>query len=164
MLRQNRSIMRLVRIAPFLLLTVAACSQVPPARQGPQVQPARQAATLAGTAWRLAEVTPPGGAAALRPDDPQRYTLHFNADGRLTAKLDCNRGSGPWQATPSAAQSGSLRIGPVATTRAMCPPDAIGAALSRDLDAIASYRLQDGRLYTSLPDGATTYAWEPIAP
>jgi len=157
--------MRLVRMAPLLLLALGACTQVQQAQQSPQVQPARQAGNLAGTAWRLAQVAPPGGAAAaLRPDDPQRYTLHFNADGRLSARLDCNRGSGPWQATPNGAQAGSLRIGPIATTRAMCPPDAIGANLTRDLEAITAYRLQDGRLYTSLQDGATTYAWEPIAP
>ena len=148
-------------MAPLLLLAVGACTQVQQSQQNPQVQ---QAGNLAGTTWRLAQVAPPGSAAALRPDDLQRYTLHFDTDGRLSARLDCNRGSGPWQATPTDAQAGSLRIGPIATTRAICPPDAIGANLTRDLEAITAYRLQDGRLYTSLQDGATTYAWEAIAP
>lgn len=124
-----------------------------------------QAPELGGTSWRLARFESPGdGAATMRAGEPEGYTLSFGKDGRLSAKLDCNRGNGPWQASAADAQGGSLRIGPLATTRAMCPPDPLGTRLVQDVEAIRSYRMQDGRLYTSLPGDAGVYVWERIAP
>lgn len=145
-----------MRLAPVLFSLCAglsACTSLPPAP------------VLDGTAWRLLRFESPDDAApVLRPGDPQAYTLSFGQDGRLAARLDCNRGSGPWQATAADAQGGSLRIGPLASTRALCAPDPIGKRLPRDLEDITSYRLRDGILYTSLPVDAGIYVWERIAP
>lgn len=145
--------MRHASVFPTLCIALSACASTLPS------------AGLEGTSWRLARFESPGDTTAvMRPDDPGRYTLSFGKDGRLAAKLDCNRGTGPWHAVAGDDRSGSLRIGPLATTRAMCPPDAIGARLTRDLDAVSGFRLQDGRLYTTLPADAGSYVWERIAP
>lgn len=145
-----------MRLAPvFLSLSVilAGCAGAPPAPG------------LEGSAWRLARFESPGdNAVVLSADDPQRYTLDFSKDGRLAARLDCNRGTGSWLAAAADAQGGSLRIGPLATTRAMCPPDPIGARLARDLEAVAGYRLLEGRLYMMLPADAGVYVWERRTP
>ena len=122
-------------------------------------------AELAGSTWRLASFqSSDDGIAALRSSDPQRYTLSFGNDGRLAAKLDCNRGTGPWQAEAGDAKGGSLRLGPLGTTRAMCPPDPLGANLVRDLEAVRSYRVERARLYLSLPADAGVYVWERVTP
>lgn len=102
---------------------------------------------LAGTSWRLVEIQSMDDAQGKsRPDDPAKYTLSFGADGRLAARLDCNRGNGPWQSE----SAGSLRIGPLAVTRALCPPPSLGGRLARDLDYVRTYTLRNGRLYLSL--------------
>jgi para-nitrobenzyl esterase len=53
----------------------------------------------------------------LTPDDRTKYTTPLGTGGRLTARIDCNRGRGTWKS------SGPNRIefGPLALTRAKCP-------------------------------------------
>jgi heat shock protein HslJ len=120
---------------------------------------------LEGTSWRLASFqSGDDGVGALQPRAADQFTLSFGKDGRLAAKLDCNRGTGPWQAVAGDATSGTLSLGPVATTRMMCPPDPIGTRLSADLQSLRSYRLQDNRLHTGLPADAGVYIWERVTP
>ena len=40
--------------------------------------------------------TDAGGARRNAPADPTRYTIAFEASGRATIRLDCNRGSAQW--------------------------------------------------------------------
>jgi heat shock protein HslJ len=123
-------------------------------------------AQLAGTAWQLVAYHPAGsGAAELRPARPDQYQMRFGADGRLSARVDCNQGSGTWTAAPGAADgtSGSLALGPLATTRMMCPPSPLGGRLPADIEAVRSYRIADGRLQLELADGGT-YTWERTSP
>ena len=143
-------------------LALGACSSTPAS------SPAATASTapsLEGTSWRLASfMSNDDGSKALRPGTPDGFTLSFGKDDRLAVKLDCNRGNGPWQAVATDAMGGTLSMGPVATTRAMCPPDAIGTRLAQDLPALRTWRLQDNRLYISLPADAGAYVWERITP
>jgi len=150
-------------------LAMGACSSMPstaPANS-PSTAPATAVTTptLAGTSWRLASFQPnDDGSQVLRPATPDAFTLSFGQDGRLAVKLDCNRGNGPWQAIATDATGGTLSLGPVATTRAMCPPDAVGSRLAQDLPALRTWRLQDNRLHTGLPADAGVYVWERITP
>jgi len=143
-------------------LALGACSSTPassPAATESSVP------SLEGTSWRLASfMSNDDGSKALRPGTPDGFTLSFGKDGRLAVKLDCNRGNGPWQAVATNATGGTLSLGPVATTRAMCPPDAVGTRLAQDLPALRTWRLQDNRLYISLPADAGAYVWERITP
>jgi len=159
--------------ASFCLLSVSlalgACSSIPSTApsNSPSTTPAAAVATptLAGTSWRLASFQAnDDGSQALRPGSPDGFTLSFGQDGRLAVKLDCNRGNGPWQAVAADATGGTLSLGPVATTRAMCPPDAVGSRLAQDLPALRTWRLQDNRLHTGLPADAGVYVWERITP
>ncbi|SHN05960.1 META domain-containing protein [Duganella sacchari] len=104
-----------------------------------------------------------GDAAEIRPMRPDQYRLSFQADGRLVAQVDCNRGSGTWQATP-AGSSGALRLGPIALTRMMCPTDPLAQRLPQDLDALHSYRIVNGRLQLELAGNAGTYIWTRVQP
>jgi para-nitrobenzyl esterase len=65
----------------------------------------------------------------LKPDDPSKYTLSFGADGRLSARIDCNRGSAAW----TSPEAGRLQLGPMALTRAMCPPGSLHDQIVRQL-------------------------------
>lgn len=146
-------------------LALGACSSTPSTAPATAHSTAVATPTLAGTSWRLASFqTNDDGSQALRPGTQDGFTLSFGQDGRLAVKLDCNRGSGPWQAVATDAKGGTLSLGPVATTRAMCTPDAVGSRLAQDLPALRTWRLQDNRLHSGLPADAGVYVWERITP
>jgi heat shock protein HslJ len=141
-------------LASLALISLGACT-------APQTT--SQSASLAGSSWTLLAYRPASGS-EIRPAQPDRYQLHFQADGRLAAQIDCNRGSGSWQATPTGAAQGSVHLGPLALTRMMCPPGALSARLPADIDAIQSYRLADGQLQLDVSGNAGSYLWQRVQP
>lgn len=101
----------------------------------------------------------------LRIADPAAFTLQFEADGRATMRLDCNRGTARWQVTPAAdGTSGQLEFGPAAGTRARCRPPQLDERIFRGLAWVRSYLLKDGKLYLSLMADGGIYEWRPRAP
>ncbi|MYM24218.1 META domain-containing protein [Duganella sp. FT135W] len=126
--------------------------------------PQKPAATgLNGTSWTLVAYRP-AGAGEIRPERADQYQLQFQADGRLAAQIDCNRGSGNWQTTPADAPQGGLRLGPLGLTRMMCPPGPLSARLPADLDAIESFRLTNGQLQLDLAGNTGSYLWQRAQP
>jgi heat shock protein HslJ len=117
--------------------------------------------SLAGTSWQLhAFQSMDDSQGTTTVDEPARYSVTFNADGNASFRLDCNRGKGSWDSTPSAdGDGGSLRFGLIATTRALCPPPSLGEKLARDLDYVRSYRIVQGKLYMALMADAGIYEW-----
>jgi para-nitrobenzyl esterase len=112
---------------------------------------------LVGPTWQLVRFKG-GDDMVLTPDDKSKYTLNFAADGRLSARIDCNRGSGGWKST----EKGRLEIGPMAITRAMCPPGSLHDQLVKQLPYVRSYMIRDGRLFLSLMADGGTYEFEPM--
>ncbi|HET7366198.1 MAG TPA: META domain-containing protein [Burkholderiales bacterium] len=112
--------------------------------------------TLGGTSWQLVSFRG-GDGTVLTPDDPTKYTLSFGADGRLSARIDCNRGSGGWKSP----ERGRLELGPMALTRAMCPPGSLHDQIVRQLPYIRSYVIRDSRLYLSLMADGGIYELAP---
>lgn len=99
---------------------------------------------LAGTTWQWLH-TEYGDGSVLEAADPSRYTLTFIADGSLTAQVDCNRGRGTYTVVDS-----SLEIGPLATTRMMCPEGSQDHDFLKDLDIAVTYIIEDDYLYVAL--------------
>lgn len=129
------------------VLLLAACASVP-----------RDPPKLDGTAWRLVRFQG-GDNRTLTPDDRTKYTFAFGSDGTLSARIDCNRGRGTWKSSGP----GRLGIGPLALTRAMCPPGSLHDQIVRQLNFVHSYVFRDGRLYLSLMADGGIYELEPIA-
>ena len=99
-----------------------------------------------------------GDGKVLTPDDRSKYTLAFNADGRVAARLDCNRGTGSWKS----AAHGRLELGPMAVTRAMCPPGSIDHEISKRLFHVRSYVMKNGRLFLSMMADGGVFELEPL--
>jgi len=139
-------------LLPALALSIAACAN-----------PGRSTADpLSGTAWRLEAIQSMDDAqGTTRVADPTRFTLHFEAEGRVTLRLDCNRGSGTWQATAAADSSGSLVFGPIAATRALCAAPHLDERLLRDLAYVRGYLIRDGKLFLTLMADGGIYEWHP---
>ncbi len=138
----------------LLLLMLGACTTTPER----SVQP------LSGSSWQLVAIESMDDAqGTTKIAGPQRYTLSFGADGRAAFRIDCNRGTGSWQATPAARDSGSLTFGPIATTRMTCPPGSHDQKMMRELPYVRSYLLKDGRLFMSLMADGGIYVWLPYS-
>jgi heat shock protein HslJ len=113
--------------------------------------------------WRLVEFQSMDDATGtLRPDDPSRYTMRLKEDGTVTMRLNCNQATGTWSAEPSSeGTSGRFTFGPLAATRALCPPPSMDEHIAAHAEYVRSYLLNKGRLYLSLIADGGIYVWEP---
>jgi heat shock protein HslJ len=117
---------------------------------------------LAGTTWRLVEFQSMDDAVGTtRPSDPSLYVMTLQGDGKVAMRLNCNRATGSWSAEPSADPSnGGFRFGPLAATRALCPPPSLDERIVADAASVRGYMIRDGRLSLSLMADAGIYVWE----
>jgi heat shock protein HslJ len=74
------------------------------------------ASELAGTSWKLVKLQT-GDETTLVPDDGSKYTVTFSRDGRISARVDCNRASSTWKST----RANELQFGSWSRTSAKCP-------------------------------------------
>ena len=116
------------------------------------------APALAGTSWQLVRFQ--GSDDTTRtPDDGAKYTIAFGTDGVLNVRLDCNRGRGTWKSGgPS-----QLEFGPLALTRAMCPPGSLHDQIVKHWNYIRSYVIREKHLFLSLMADGGIYEFEPMA-
>jgi heat shock protein HslJ len=147
-----------------LLLGLLHCSRAQEkATSDPQVTPytpsSSQPAGLSGTSWRLVRFKG-GDGTILEPDDRDKYTIAFRTDGRLSARISCNRGMGTWKST----RTPQLEFGPLALTRAYCLPEPIYDHLVKQWENVRSYVIKNGHLYVSLMADGGIYEYEPMQP
>ncbi len=138
------------------ILTGAHCKPAP--EKPADVTPTPQAisAGLGGTSWRLVKFEG-GDGLTLTPDERSKYTIAFGADGRLNARIDCNRGSGTWKSSGPA----HLEFGPLALTRAMCRPESLHDRIVKHWPYVRSYVIENGHLFISLMADGGIYEFEP---
>lgn len=130
------------------VLLISAC--VLPGTQPP-------APNLGGTSWQLVKFQG-GDGTVLTPDDKAKYTLAFAQDGVMSARIDCNRARGGWKSSGP----GQLEFGPMAATRAQCPPGSLHDQIMRQLPNVRSYVVKGGHLYLSLLADGGVYEFEPV--
>jgi len=132
----------------FCSFLIAACAQI--FAQG------EQAPNLGGTSWQLVKFQG-GDGTVLTPDDKTKYTLAFAPDGVMSARIDCNRARAGWK-SPAPNR---LEFGPIAATRAQCPPGSLHDQIMRQLPNVRSYVMKDGQLFLSLMADGGVYQFEP---
>lgn len=138
------------------LALLAGCAAAPPAAPPPP-QP-----TLVGPEWRLVHFRSSDDAiGTIAPAEGEVYTLRFGADGRVAARLFCNRGSGSYTVDDPTSPRGTIRFGSMASTRAACPPTRL-ARLPADLLDVASYVIEGGQLHLNLKMDGGDYVWAPV--
>ena len=126
-----------------------ACSQSPPQSA---------AGGLGGTSWQLVRFQGDDDK-VLIPDDKAKYTIAFGADGSVVVRSDCDRGRGTWKSSPR----GQLEFGPLALTRAACPPGSLHDRIVKHWAFVRSYLVKDGHLFLSLMADGGIYELEPTA-
>jgi heat shock protein HslJ len=107
------------------------------------------APALTGVFWTLQSLQ--GGPASLSPDDPTAYTIAFGDDGRVAVRADCNRGIGAYTVDET-----QITIGPLALTRAACPPASLSDRFVQALESATAFSFVEGQLQLVLRDGAGT--------
>lgn len=109
----------------------------------------RSAEAVIGKVWHWESMVTP--VEKIDVPAPDRYTLQLLADGKVTARFDCNRGFGSYKIT-----EGKLTFSPMAATRAACEPGSLGDRYSHDLGRANSFFVEGGKLFLELPmDGGT---------
>jgi para-nitrobenzyl esterase len=111
---------------------------------------------LGGTSWQLVKFQG-GDGTVLMPDDKSKYTIAFAADGNVNVRFDRNRGRGTW----TSPESNQLQFGPLALTRAMCPPGSLHDHLVRQWPFVRPYTMKAGNLFLSLMADGGSYEFEP---
>jgi len=105
---------------------------------------------LAGTSWRLVKIMGMDDSVA-ESENRSLYTLEFSDAGKAALLADCNRGTGSW----TSEHSGQLQFGPIATTRAMCPPGSLSDKYLAQFEWVRSYVMRDGHLFlATMADGS----------
>jgi len=113
-------------------------------------------AGLGDTSWQLVKFQG-GDGTVLMPDDKAKYTVAFANDGKVSVRFDCNRGRGAWILNGP----NQVRFGPLALTRAMCPPGSLHDHLNRQWPLVRSYTVTGGHLFLVLMADAGSYEFEP---
>ena len=116
------------------------------------------AAELGGTSWQLVKFQG-GDDTTLAPDDKAKYTIAFETDGHVIVRIDCNRGRATWT-SPGPNQ---LQLGPLAHTRAMCPPGSLHDRIVKHWVFVRSYVINQGHLFLSLMADGGIYEFEPVS-
>ncbi len=155
---------------PIALALIAGCAVAGSDHDSPTPQSASHSAPapepaedtarfeFAGTAWRLVEILSMDDS-VFTPQDRSHYTLAFAADGSATLRADCNRGTGTW----TSQGPNQLQFGPIASTRAMCPPGSLSDRYLAQFEWVRSYVTRDGHLFlATMADGAII-EFEPVA-
>jgi len=145
-------------LGTLITVMLAGCERTaaPPAATSAAATPA-SAENLAGTSWQLVKATG-GDGKSIEPDDRTKYTLSFEPDGGVVARIDCNRGHATWKSEAP----NQLALGPLALTRMMCPDGSMHDRVAADWGAVRTFAIRDGHLILSLMADGGTYEYEPV--
>src|ERR1700722_17531998 len=129
----HRLVLEVALMSAALTLNAAA--------QAPAANP-----ELEGSSWQLVRIEGSDGKIHA-PQDRSRYMLAFAPHGELSARIDCNRGSGTW----SANDSGQLQFGDLASTRALCPANSLYDLIVSQVPRVRFSARREGHLFLPLP-------------
>jgi heat shock protein HslJ len=114
--------------------------------------------TLSGTSWQLVKFQGPDEQ-TFAPDDKSKYTITFGTNGRVTIRVDCNRGSSTWKATAK----GELQFGSWSRTTAKCGPGSLHDQIVTEGAAVRNFVIKDGHLFLSGMAAGGYYELEPVS-
>lgn len=112
---------------------------------------------LRGTTWQLVKFQGPDEQ-TFAPDNKSKYTITFASNGRVTVRVDCNRGSSTWKASAN----GELQFGSWSRTNAKCGPGSLHDQIVTEGANVTKFAIKDGHLFLSgMADGGY-YELEPM--
>jgi heat shock protein HslJ len=112
---------------------------------------------LSGTSWQLVKFQGPDET-TVTPDDKSKYTVRFGSDGRVVARVDCNRASSTWKVNAK----GELEFGSWSRSTAKCGPGSLHNQIVNEGADVRKFAIKDGHLFLSGMDGGGYYELEPL--
>jgi heat shock protein HslJ len=112
---------------------------------------------LNGTSWQLVRFQGPDER-TFTPDDKSKYTITFGNNGRVTARVDCNRASSTWRASAN----GELQFGSWSRTSARCGPKSLHDQIVTEGGAVHNFSIKDGHLFLAGMAEGGYYELEPV--
>ena len=112
---------------------------------------------LSGTSWQLVKFRGPDER-TFTPDDRSKYTIKFGTNGRVTVRVDCNRGNSTWKVTAN----GELKFGSRSRTSAKCAPGSLNDQIVTEGAAVRNFSIKDGHLFLSGMEAGGYYELEPL--
>jgi para-nitrobenzyl esterase len=140
-----------------LVSVVIACASVSSVIAFTGQQKLSGGGPLNGTSWQLVKFQGPDER-TFTPDDKSKYTITFGTNGRVTARVDCNRASSTWRTTAS----GELQFGSWSRTSARCGPKSLHDQIVTEGAAVHNFSIKDGHLFLSGMAEGGYYELEPI--
>ena len=153
--------MRTNRIQVMLTLATVAAMAIASAPTNSHLTFAGQkpgaANELAGTSWKLVKFQG-GDETTLVPDDGSKYTVTFGRDGRISARVDCNRASSTWKS----GGGNQLQFGSWSRTSAKCAQGSLHDKIVNEGANVRSYSIKNGHLFLSGMAAGGYYELEPL--
>ena len=112
---------------------------------------------LTGTSWQLVKFQGPDET-TLTPNDKSKYTITFGSNGRVTARVDCNRASSTWKVKAN----NELQFGSWSRTSAKCGPGSLHDQIVTEGAAVREFDIKNGHLYLSGMEAGGYYELEPM--
>ncbi len=112
---------------------------------------------LSGTSWQLVKFQGPDERTHT-PDDKSKYTITFGSNGRVTARVDCNRASSTWKINTK----GELQFGDWSRTSAKCGPGSLHDAIVMEGANVRNFEIKEGHLFLSGMAAGGWYELEPM--
>jgi len=112
---------------------------------------------LSGTSWQLVKFQGPDER-MFTPDDKSKYTITFGGNGRITARVDCNRASSTWRVNAK----GELQFGSWSRTSAKCGPGSLHDQIVNEGANVRTFEIKNGHLFLSGMAEGGYYELEPL--
>ena len=112
---------------------------------------------LSGTSWQLVRFQGPDER-TFTPDDKSKYTITFGSNGKVVARIDCNRASSTWRA----AGKSELQFGSWSRTTAKCGRGSLHDQIVTEGAAVRTFAIKDGHLFLSGMAAGGYYELEPM--
>jgi len=112
---------------------------------------------LSGTSWQLVKFQGPDER-IFTPDDKSKYTITFGGNGRITARVDCNRASSTWRVNAK----GELQFGSWSRTSAKCGPGSLHDQIVNEGANVRTFEIKNGHLFLSGMAEGGYYELEPL--
>jgi heat shock protein HslJ len=156
---ERREVMKMNIMQLMLALVAVAITSATTSSAGSLAsgQKSSGASELDGTSWQLVKLIAADDT-TLMPDDRSKYTITFGRDGRVTVRVDCNRGSSTWRST----RAGKLQFGSWSRATAKCPSGSLHDQIVTEGAAVHSYVIKDGHLFLSGMGNGGSYELEPM--
>jgi len=112
---------------------------------------------LTGTSWQLVKFQGPDER-TFTPDDKSKYTIQFGSNGRVVARVDCNRASSTWKVNAK----GELQFGSWSRTSAKCGAGSLHDQIVNEGANVRTFQIKDGHLFLSGMAEGGYYELEPM--